>query len=1329
MNEHASFIADIRARVNDFMANVRKVTAEAQRLPNEITIDVEADIAAATAQLERMKSEMRSIPNTIKSKMDFDLGKARIELASIEASIRGLDGKSIDVNVDADVAKAKADINSIKRKLTIMSIKSKAIKIAVDAQNAIKEIGTLRVALLALAPAAIPIIASIVPAIMALGNAIAVVGGGAIGLAGAFGIAGAGVMTFGAMAMTAYKMLQDGTLQATAQTRAFQSALASLKTQWQGLVQANSGAIFTTMTNGINIAKTALSGLTPFITGVANSMSTLSAKMLSFFQSSSIANNFFAMFNTIGVQAFNNVMNAVGQFGAGLMAIFTQFGPLFSWMAQGLANMSAQFQAWATSVSTANGIKDFISYVQTNLPVIGSIFGNVFTGIFNLFKAFGTNSQTIFSSLQTMSAQFAQWSATIGQSQGFKQFIDYVQTQGPVIMSTIGNIVNAVIAFATAMAPVGTAVMSVVSSIAQWVASFAQAHPQITMVIGSIAAFIGIVSKIAPIFMSVVGVVMNFVGIIMKVFNVVKNVGMAFTLLSNPIGIAIVAFGLVAAAIYLLWTRCETFRNGVMILVGIMQTLGSVIMSALGTALTWIGQQLQIVMGVLSTFGTFLSGVFTAAWNGLVTVVQTVWTMISTAVMTGIQMVLTGLTTFGTMVMTVFQTAWNGLVIIVQTVWNTIVTTISTVIQTVVTVVSTGFQMVVSTVSSIMQSVWNVITNIWNSIVSTVTSVISSIVSFVSSGFSNMLSIASSIMSSIFSAVSSAWSNIVSTISSFLSSAVSFVVNGFSQMISAVVDFAGQLVSNISRAMSDFVNRVIEGGSNALNAITDACSNMISAISGFVGDMASAGADLVRGFIQGIQDMAGDAIEAAKNMASEAVATVKSFLKIGSPSKVLKQIGQWMTQGFALGIEKDIPKVATAVDRMLRPVRKGLAKLKTANYSDAKNGASSVYSLMINNMNEATKKIKEIADKRKSLMEKIKKAQKEYIQAKTVKGKVSKSNEIAKLQRQFAQMTKQAKKMYKVRKVNRDLKYEIRPMLIYMARLAKKREQIAAKLDKAKDKLQAAIDKRTDFRNMIRDDLRGYASITNTGRRTSQGMVKMMTKRLAEIKKYQALIGSLKKRGLNKTTLQEILDAGIEQGSVIAKGLFAGGQQAIKQVNSLQSQINKASASMATSNANHFYQAGVDAAKGVVKGLQAQDKALKSIAEKLANTISATIKKRLKIHSPSRVMMNLMAYVGSGLVNGLKAAKSVVANASAKLSDAIERNVKPDIALAPFDLSGGMGDMKRTVAQSLDANIENGVEIPKQNITIVVRSEHDLVGLTHAIDQVKGADAALSYVG
>ena len=67
----------------------------------------------------------------------------------------------------------------------------------------------------------VPAIASVVPALMAVLNALGVVAGGALGVAGAFGVAGAGVVAFGAMGISALKMLSDGTLQATRETERY----------------------------------------------------------------------------------------------------------------------------------------------------------------------------------------------------------------------------------------------------------------------------------------------------------------------------------------------------------------------------------------------------------------------------------------------------------------------------------------------------------------------------------------------------------------------------------------------------------------------------------------------------------------------------------------------------------------------------------------------------------------------------------------------------------------------------------------------------------------------------------------------------------------------------------------------------------------------------------------------------------------------------------------------------------------------------------------------------------------------------------------------------
>jgi len=74
----------------------------------------------------------------------------------------------------------------------------------------------------------------------------------------------------------------------------------------------------------------------------------------------------------------------------------------------------------------------------------------------------------------------------------------------------------------------------------------------------------------------------------------------------------------------------------------------------------------------------------------------------------------------------------------------------------------------------------------------------------------------------------------------------------------------------------------------------------------------SAGIDLVTGLADGITNAAGKAITAAKELADKVKAAVKDALKIGSPSKVMAEMGRFTAQGMATGIEQGTPAVAAA---------------------------------------------------------------------------------------------------------------------------------------------------------------------------------------------------------------------------------------------------------------------------------------------------------------------------------------------------------------------------------------------------------------------------------
>jgi ClpP class serine protease len=77
---------------------------------------------------------------------------------------------------------------------------------------------------------------------------------------------------------------------------------------------------------------------------------------------------------------------------------------------------------------------------------------------------------------------------------------------------------------------------------------------------------------------------------------------------------------------------------------------------------------------------------------------------------------------------------------------------------------------------------------------------------------------------------------------------------------------------------------------------------------------------------------------------------------------------------------------------------------------------------------------------------------------------------------------------------------------------------------------------------------------------------------------------------------------------------------------------------------------GADAIKGLQKGLADQEGPLYDQVKAIADGIAATIKKTLKIKSPSRVMMGLGKFAGEGLANGLISTSKTVAQKSKELA-------------------------------------------------------------------------------
>lgn len=231
-----------------------------------------------------------------------------------------------------------------------------------------------------------------------------------------------------------------------------------------------------------------------------------------------------------------------------------------------------------------------------------------------------------------------------------------------------------------------------------------------------------------------------------------------------------------------------------------------------------------------------------------------------------------------------------------------------------------------------------------------------------------------------------------------------------------------------------------------------------------------------------------------------------------------------------------------------------------------------------------------------------------------------------------------------------------------LADYAEARSQVAKMLDDANQKLTAAIALRDDYAKQVSDSIKNFGSLLSAQAQTIDGVEQALTAndittnlqaKLDQMKHFQEDLRLLLAQGLSNDAYKQIVDAGVAQGTTFADALLAGGNGAIQNTNDLVNQINGIADSLGGETSSRLYQAGVDAAQGLVDGLTSLSAQLDSAAYNLGTSIANAVKNALGIASPSRVLRNMMTYVGDGISLGLNDQTAKVSTAAASLSKQI----------------------------------------------------------------------------
>jgi hypothetical protein len=179
-----------------------------------------------------------------------------------------------------------------------------------------------------------------------------------------------------------------------------------------------------------------------------------------------------------------------------------------------------------------------------------------------------------------------------------------------------------------------------------------------------------------------------------------------------------------------------------------------------------------------------------------------------------------------------------------------------------------------------------------------------------------------------------------------------------------------------------------------------------------------------------------------------------------------------------------------------------------------------------------------------------------------------------------------------------------------MRSIAEQRDEIGSRLETAKSLVQS-----------ISDSIFGSFNITNIQGK-AKDIIQVFRDTVSQTRDFAEQLRRLRSAGLTDTALEQIISAGAQAGSQTAQALLEGGPSAIREINSLFTQLEDVSMQIGEDVATSMYGEGIDITNGLVEGMLSQQSALEMAATQLATAFqsaftNATEATAIRLTSPS----------------------------------------------------------------------------------------------------------------
>lgn len=606
---------EIRAVINDFLQDLLQVKALAQELDgNNIDVKIVLDTDLFYTQLSMIHAEIAALEReAVKVKVDIDSESIAAEIARIQILLASLTNDP-NIHISTNSISAVRQLNNVRRAanridrnifITIWVDYKRAMQAYASAVRAFAEAGQqiLMGAFLTLLPILSQLLSTLVGLIGSLGVMIGVLAGQFMVLASAISVALVGFVGLAAVAIPTIKELFDETTKLNAAQQEARNAWDGFVAVYDEMVKKTEGAVLQAFTSAMQGATKILSALEPMIIRVADSAAVLMDSFNKAIDSAPIQ-RIFDTFNTFGPEIFENMTKGIGNLVGGLVSLIAAFTPAAAAWSSNFNGMMESFLAWSDSLSESESFQAFIEYIQTYMPVISQIFGDLIVGIVEFFSAFSTMGGDFMTSLSEMMERFREWASTLGENQQFQEFLAFITESTPAVLKLLGELWDLLVNLLTAFAPVGAVVLDLTNKFLDMFNRLLETNEVFEAFIGILPVVLGLISALVPIIITIGSVVKNVSGLIKFFGDTFKWLG---TLISKFIP-------------YL--TRLWTAFQG---LIPIIANIAGRVLPLLGRAIGVLAGPIGLIIGIVITLGIIIY----KNWDSILAYTKKIWGAIS----------------------------------------------------------------------------------------------------------------------------------------------------------------------------------------------------------------------------------------------------------------------------------------------------------------------------------------------------------------------------------------------------------------------------------------------------------------------------------------------------------------------------------------------------------------------------------------------------------------------------------------------------------------------------------------------------------------------------